>query len=259
MEETANHSGVEEVTEVPEVIETNETPIEGSDSPPQEETPRGINVKYNKEERFVPEDEVPTWVQKGLNYDKVSEKAQQAERYQQNLDRIAKFYGYDSHDSYLEALEQAEQDRRIQEEAQKLGVDEEVIRTHLQPMQEKLSKYEKEMQTIREQENLRMVESQIQTLSAKYPDFGKHQNAIIQMSIDKGYDLEDAYILTTHQERLNAAKQEAQRETLKNIQRNADSSTGFLGEDAPDQDGSYASMSAADRKAFRERVKRGEL
>ncbi|MFD1136739.1 hypothetical protein [Paenibacillus urinalis] len=258
MEEIANHSDVE-VTEVPEVMEANETPIEGNDSPPQEETPRGINVKYNKEERFVPEDEVPTWVQKGLNYDKVSEKAQQAERYQQLLERTARINGFNDVESYQQALEQAEQDRKIRAEAERLGVDEDVIREYVQPINEKLSKYEQEIKQFREQETLRMVESQIQTLSAKYPDFGKHQDSIIQMSIEKGYDLEDAYILTTHQERVNAAKQEAQRETLKNIQRNADSSTGFLGEDAPDQDGSYASMSAADRKAFRERVKRGEI
>lgn len=250
-EETANHSGIEEV----EVIESNETPIESTDSLPQEEAPRGISVKYNKEERFVPEDEVPTWVQKGLNYDKVSEKAQQAERYQQTLERTARLYGFDDIEAYQAALDQAEQDRRIQEEAQELGVDEEVIRTHLQPMQEKLSKYEQEMQTIREQENLRMVEAEIASLNAKYPDFGKYQDTVIQMSVEKGYSLEDSYRLATYEDRINSVKTETQRETLKNIQRNADSATGYLGEDAPDQVNGYLSMSPAQRKAYRDQVR----
>ncbi|KAF6597511.1 hypothetical protein H6F38_34160, partial [Paenibacillus sp. EKM208P] len=83
------------------------------------------------------------WVQKGLNYDKVSEKAQQAERYQEMLDRTAKYYGFDNHDDYMAALEQAEMDKRIQQEADKLGVDEEVIRNHLQPLNQKVSEYER--------------------------------------------------------------------------------------------------------------------
>lgn len=250
-EETASHSGIEETTEV---METVETPIE-SEAPPQEEL-KGISVKYNKEERFVPEDEVPTWVQKGLNYDKVSEKAQQAERYQQTLERTAKLYGFDDLESYQAALDQAEQDRRIQEEAQKLGMDEDLFRAHMAPVNERLSKAEQELQQYRAAESIRAVEAQIASLSAQYPDFAQHQESIIEMSIKKGYDLEDAYILTTYQDRVNNAVTEAKRETLKNIQQNADSSTGYLGADAPDQASGYSAMSATERKAMREANRR---
>lgn len=254
--ETANHSGIEEtpVTEQ-EMVTTEETHIEGQDSPPQEE-PRGIKVKYNKEERFVPEDEVPNWVQKGLNYDKVSEKAQQAERYQQMLDRTAKYYGFDNHDDYMTALEQAEQDRQIQEEAAKLGVDEEVIRNHLQPLNQKLSEYEQQLATIKEQEQLRAIEADIQRLSSQYSDFGKYQQQVFDLAGTRGYSLEDAYKIASYEDRQSAAALQARQETIRSIQQNADTSTGSLGADAPEQAGSFMSMSPAERKAFREQNRR---
>lgn len=264
MEETAYHSGeeVQEVVneEVTEQVEVTDQQPEGETSPPQEE-PKGIKVKYNKEERFVPEDEVPNWVQKGLNYDKVSEKAQQAERYQQDLDRIAKFYGYQDHDSYLKALEQAEMDKRIQEEAEKLGVDEDVIRNHLQPLNQKLTEYETKLRTIQEQEALRQVESQISAMESdptKFPDFGKHKQAVIQYAAERGYSLEDAYKIVTYDSRVQAAALQAQQDAVRKLQQNADSSTGSLGADSPEHAGGYMSMTPAERKAFRDAVMRGE-
>lgn len=256
MEETAYHSG-EETQELIDVTdEVTDTQSEGQDSLPQEE-PRGITVKYNKEERFVPEDEVPNWVQKGLNYEKVSERAQQAERYQQNLDRIAHFYGYPDHESYMSAIEEAEMNKRIQEEADKLGVDEDVIRNHLQPLNQKLTQYEKELQSIREQEAIRKVESQISTMESdtvNYPDFGKHKQAVIQFAADRGYSLEDAYKIVTYDSRVQSATLQAQQDAVRKLQQNADSSTGSLGADAPEHAGGYMSMSPAERKAFRDKV-----
>lgn len=259
VQETAYHSGEDvapQITNdvVTDQVEVTEQQPEGESTPPQDE-PRGIKVKYNKEERFVPEDEVPNWVQKGLNYDKVSEKAQQAERLQQNLDRIAKFYGYPDHDSYLAALEQAEMDKRIQEEAEKLGVDEDVIRNHLHPLNQKLNQYEKELQTIREQEAIRKVESQISAMEsdpARFPDFGKHKQAVIQYAAERGYSLEDAYKIVTYEERVQTAALQAQQEAVRKLQQNAESSTGSLGADSPEHASGYTAMTPAERRAFRE-------
>lgn len=257
--QTANHSGIEEtpVTTQDTVTEQVETQIEGQDSPPQEE-PRGIKVKYNKEERFVPEDEVPNWVQKGLNYDKVSEKAQQAEQYQQQLDRAAKYHGFENHSDYMTALEQAEQERRIQEEADKLGVPEEVIREHLQPLNQKLSEYEQKLKTIEEQEHVRQIEADIQRLSSQYSDFDHYKQQVFDLAGSRGYSLEDAYKIASYEDRQSAAAQQARQETIRNIQQNAETSTGALGADAPEQASGYLSMSPAERKAFRERVKSGQ-
>lgn len=254
--ETANHSGYEEpqATEQ-ETVTNNETHIEGQDSPPQEE-PRGIKVKYNKEERFVPEDEVPNWVQKGLNYDKVSEKAQQAEQYQQQLDRAARYHGFANHNEYMVALEQAEQERRIQEEAEKLGVPEEVIREHLQPLNEKLTEYEQKLKQIEEQEEYRKIEADIQRLSSQYPDFDKYKQQIFDMAGSHGYPLEVAYKLATYEDRLSAAANQARQETIRSIQQNAETSIGSLGADAPEQASGYSGMSPEERRAFREQNRR---
>ncbi|MFD1776656.1 hypothetical protein [Paenibacillus rhizophilus] len=260
MEETANHSGIEQqetpVTET--VTESIETPVETS--PPQEE-PRGIKVKYNKEERFVPEDEVPNWVQKGLNYDKVSEKAKEAERYQQILDRTAKFYGFETHEQYMEALEQAETDRRIQQEADRLGVPEEVIREYVQPLKSELDQLKQKDQQRAEADAIRQVEQQIASMeadAASYPDFTQHKAQVINLAAERGYSLEDAYKIVTYDSRIQTAQQQAQQEAIRKLQQNADSSTGALGADSPDTATGYMSMSPAERKAFRDAVKRGQ-
>lgn len=260
MEETANHSGIEAqespVTEVTEPI----VQPEGESSPPQE-APRGINVKYNKEDRFVPEDEVSSWVQKGLNYDKVSEKAQQAERYQQMLERTAKFYGFDSHETYMTALEQAETDRRIQEEADRLGVSEDVIREYVQPLKSELDQLKQRDQQRSEADLVQKVESQIASMEndvTNYPDFAQHKVEVINMAATKGYSLEDAYKILTYDTRVTTASQQAQQEAIRRLQQNADSSTGALGADSPDQATGYMGMSPADRKAYRDRIKRGQ-
>lgn len=190
-----------------------------------------------------------------------AEKAKAAETYQQNLDRIARFYGYPDHDSYMQALEQAEMDKRIQEEAEKLGVDEDVIRNHLQPLNQKLKEYETKLRTIEEQEALRKVEAQISAMESdttNFPDFAKHKQAVIQCAAERGYSLEDAYKIVTYDERVKTATLQAQQDAVRKLQQNAESATGSLGADAPDHPGGYAAMSPEERRAFREAVKRGE-
>jgi hypothetical protein len=185
-------------------------------------------------------------------------KAKEAERYQQMLDRTAKFYGFDNHDEYMTALEQAEQDRLIQQEAERMGVPEEVIREHMQPMKQELSEYKQKLAAIEEQEQLRKIEAEIQSLSSRYSDFDQYKQQIFDLAGTRGYSLEDAYKLTTYEDRVNSAASQARQETIRSIQQNAETSTGALGADAPEQAAGYTGMSAAERKAFRDRVKAGQ-
>lgn len=184
------------------------------------------------------------------------EKAKLADQYQQMLDRTARFYNYDNHDEFMAALEQAEQERKIQEEAAKLGVDEEVIRNHLQPLNQKLSEYERQLSEIKQQEALRNVEAQLQELSSRYSDFDKFKPQVFDLAM-KGYSLEDAYKIASYDDRVNTARMEAQQETIRNLNQNAASSTGALGADAPDPIAGYMGMSVAEKRAFREKVKSG--
>lgn len=186
-------------------------------------------------------------------------KAKEAEKYQEILDRTAKFYGFDNHDDYMAALEQAEQDRLIQQEAERLNVSEDVIRDHMQPMKQKLTEYEQKLQAIEEQEQVRRIEAEIQSLSARYEDFDQYKQQIFDLAGSRGYTLEDAYKIATYDDRVNAAANQARQETIRSIQQNAETSTGALGADSPEQATGYSAMSAAERKAFRDRVKSGQI
>lgn len=258
-QEFANHSESIETS-----VESTETPIETSPAPEgteqpvtTQEPPKGITVKYNKEERFIPEEEIQTWVQKGLNNDKLQEKAKQAEAYQKNLDRIAKYYNFESHDEYMKALEKAEHDRQIEEEAQRLGVDPSVIKEYVQPLNQKLQTYEQKLAEIERQEAVRAIDAQVNELKGKYEDFGKYESQVFDIAMNKGYSLEDAYIIASHHDKLQSTKTQAEQEAIQKLQQNAATSTGPLGKDSPDEQFGYMSMTPAERKAYRQKVKNG--
>ena len=103
MEEIANHSDTS-VQSIETPIETSQTPTETNTPDTTQETSTGHRIKYNGEEKIISYDEAPTWIQKGMNYDKVAERAKEAETFQKNLDRIAKHYGFDSHDESSKRL-----------------------------------------------------------------------------------------------------------------------------------------------------------
>lgn len=257
MEETVtNHSDAQEP--VIETTNTESAPAETVTTPEPTEQPKGITVKYNKEDKFVTEDEIPQWVQKGLNYDKVSERAKQAETLQQNLDRVAKFYGYDSHDTYMKALEEAEIRKQIEAEADRLGVDPSVIQEYVQPMKNQVQSLEQKLKTYEQQEMKRRIDAEIDQLKQQYPDFEQRRNDVFSLALERGYTLEDAYVLLTHREQLDKARLQAEQDALLKLKQNADSSTGALGADAPEEKTGYMSMTPAERRAFREKVKRGD-
>lgn len=257
MEDFASHSE--------QVVETTQTPVDTSTGtttaqPPvtTQEAPKGLTVKYNKEDRFVPDDELPAYVQKGLNYDKVAERAKEAETYQQHLDRIAKFYGYGDHNEYMSALEQAEQQRRIQEEADKLGVDESVIREHLEPMKQKLSEYEKEREALKQERLMVQINAEIADLKGRYPDFEQHQDKVFELAVNQGYKLEDAYKLATYEEKIANIARQTEAETIKKIQENGATSPGALGSEGAEHKKGFANMSKAEQRRMIEEVKRGD-
>lgn len=253
--ESTYHSADMEVVEPTETMDT-ETP----DTIQEEVVPQGITVKYNKEERFIPNEEVNDWVQKGLNYEKVSERASTYEKQAQNLDRVAKFYGYTNHDEFMAAIDEAERDRHVQQEADRLGVDESVIREHLSPMRDQLQQYESKLKQIEEQETQRQIESEISSLKAKYPDFEQVQTQVFDMVISgEVKTLEKAYLLATYEQKVAQAAKQAQQETIKNINKNAATSTGALGAEGSEEKHGYSSLSAAEKRDLRERVKRGDV
>lgn len=190
------------------------------------------------------------------------EKAKAAETYQQNLDRIARFNGFNSHDEYMRALDQAEKDRAIQDIANRYGVDEEFIRSEFDPIKQELESAKSELQKLKEADAVRQVEAQISAMendTTNFPEFGKHKQAVIKAAYERGYSLEDAYKIVTYDSRVQAAALQAQQEAVRKLQQNADSSTGSLGADSPEHATGYLSMTKDERRAFKERVKAGQI
>lgn len=101
-----------------------------ADPQPTDPIPQTIKVKYNHEEREIPLDEAIQLAQKGMNYDKAVERAQQAAK-----DEFIASHGYvnpfsgepiTTEAQYREALEQQEEyERRV--ELEQSGVDPSVV------------------------------------------------------------------------------------------------------------------------------------
>jgi hypothetical protein len=249
--QSANHSAE------PEIIDS---PVEQA-APAQQETaptaPEGIRVKFNKEERLIGLDEAPAYIQKGLNYDKVQEKATQ---YEQNMLRTAKFYGFDNVEDYVAALDQAEQDRLIQQEAERYeqyGVSEDFIRSELQPLRGELAQVKAEREALQRERMEVQVNRELTEARTKYPDFDNYGDTVFEMVTQRGYSIEHAYMVASYQDKLTHATKQAEAETIRKLQQNAESSPGALGQGDVEHQTGFASLSKAERRKFREEVKQG--
>lgn len=102
-----------------ETAETNEesNPPAKEEAKPEGEA-KGIKVKYNKEERFVDESEIPDLVEKGLNLDKIRTQKTEIEK---ELDEAAILLGFKDRADFVvnrEKLKEQQQQKKQQEETQ---------------------------------------------------------------------------------------------------------------------------------------------
>lgn len=222
--------------------------------------PDGIRVRYNKEERVIPHEEAPTWIQKGLNYDKLQERSTQLEQQAKSLERVAKAYGFPDVDSYMTALDEYERQQEIEQEARRLGVEPDVVarfREELNPLKDKLSQYEQQMQSVREQEATLKVEREVTDLKAKYPDFDQYKDRAFDLAINSGYRLEDAYKLASYEDKMANTAKQTESETIRKLQQNASTTPGALGAEGAEHKTGFAAMSREDQRKFIAEVKAG--
>lgn len=255
-EESANHSAEEQV-----ITGTQDTAAAETTATTQETTaPQAIRVKYNKEEREIPLEEAPTWIQKGLNYDKLQERLTPLEQQAKNLERVARVYGYPDVDSYLSALDQYEQQQQIEAEARRLGVDPDVVaqfREELNPLKQKLSEYETQMQTVREREAALKVEQELVEIKSRYPDFDAYKDRAFDLAINSGYRLEDAYKLASYEDKIKNTAQQTEAETIRKLQQNAETTPGALGAEGAEHKTGFTSLSKEEQRRMIAEVKAG--
>lgn len=238
-----------------ETIESTETPIqqepaqiEPQQEPQSQPQENAFTVKYNKEEMQIPYEQAPDYIQKGLNYDKVS---QRAETYQQQLDRIAQLSGYQSQDEMLSALNEIEQERERQKYEQ-AGIDPDQFKQ----LVSELPEIQQFRQIQQQQEEQQRLQTEANELFGEFPDLTPEQipQEAWQLKESKGISLLDAYLRTSYK----SLGQQKEQEAIQKLQNNAISSPGSLGGGNVDHNQSISQMSKADFDALQQRVLRGE-
>jgi hypothetical protein len=230
------------------------TDVDATDSS-QETTPEEFDViKYNKEEIKIPVSERQTYLQKGYNYDKVQKQLDEAKQQALYLDRIAKRQGFENPQDFITAFEQMEKEQRIAEEAERLGLDTEVFKEYLEPMRTELEQLKQEREALHRSESERELQSEIQRLQSVYPDFEQVQDKVFDLAIAKGYELEDAYILATYQDKAKKVEQETLAKIAGRSEKQVLSSIDKPGEQIFDVN----NLSSQQLREISERVQRGE-
>lgn len=158
-----------------------------AEQPLQEETeaapeaPASLKVKYNGQELEVPADELPAYVQKGMNYDHVYGELEQlraAQRetaqYQQVISQFAAQAGMEPQE-YLAALQRQRQEREIAQQVQS-GVPEQVAR-RLYSL-EQTERKRKEQEALQRQQYQR--HQQFVQLAKEYPGLKEFPPEVVE-------------------------------------------------------------------------------
>ncbi|MGG4267429.1 hypothetical protein [Peribacillus simplex] len=238
----------------PEVIESNEQPIEQPETQIEEapattqEAQQAFRVKYNKEEVEVPYDQAPDYIQKGMNYDK---QVQRAEEYQQNLDRVARLSGYKDHNELLGAMEdlEKEQERQKYEQA---GINPDKFNELVSELPE-IQQF-REMQ--RQQQQNQELQSEANELFAEFPELTPEQipQEAWNLKESRGLSLLDAYLRTTYKQ----IGQQKEQEAIQKLQGNAQSSPGSLSGGDVNHTTNIKNLSSSDFQSMVDQVLRGE-
>lgn len=175
------------------------------------------------------------------------------------VEQIAKGLGFGSVEEYLAAAETQLQERQAAEEAQRLGVDQETYNQFFAPVHSELQQTKAELVQLRQAELQRQIRSDIEDLRREHPDFDQLQDKVFELAGQRGLPIKDAYKLAAYDAHVNAAKLAGQQEALTKLSNNAQSATGAVGGDAPDQQFDFRKLSPDQRREYYEKAKRGEL
>lgn len=250
MEPNDNNQIVEQSTEqvtepvgMDEAIQVDTTPQEEYDI-----------IRYNKEEVKIPVSERQTYLQKGYNYDKVQSQLEQTKEQAAYIERIARMQGFDSPQEFLQAFEEMEAQRKAEEEASRIGMDTEAFRQYLEPMKNELETLKQERERLQQAESQRQFDAELQRLKGVYPDFEQVQDKVFDIAVNKGYDLEDAYILATHADKAKQIEQQTLAKVANRDQRQVLSSVDKPGNNVFDVN----NLTPEQLKDISARVQRGE-
>jgi hypothetical protein len=215
-------------------------PIDGKDG--HQEEPKGITVKYNGQDVFIPDEDVEAHARKGLNYDKIEGRAKQ---YETALDRLARQQGYKDHADLLENLDKIEQEavqqqqnqfdqlkQHLRQEAEDAGIDpnvmEQYLDTHplIKQARAVIEQSEQEQQYRQQQESQQQLLQGWEALFRKYPQLADQVSPDggsapwltpeMHSRLERGYDPIDAYELVHRESILAGERKRAEQSVIKN-------------------------------------------
>jgi hypothetical protein len=170
-----------------------------------------------------------------------------------------KIGGFDDRESFFEALAEQERQAEIEREAERLGVTSEAYQQFLAPVTDELSQVKSKLAEYEQREMAQTVENEVLALTSKYTDFKEHEQAVFDLAIQKGYNLEDSYILVTHAAKVEAAKLEAQQAAINSLQQKEINSVGSLSGGDGGQKASISQLSKADFEKMKQGVLNGQI
>jgi len=188
MDEFGNQTEETEVIE--ETIDTSLETKQVENEPPATTQEEEFDViKYNKEEVRIPVSERQNYLQKGYNYDKVNQKATE---FEQHLQAVAEITGYSTVDELIQASQQFKEQQSVQQEAQRLGMDEESYRQFIAPVNSELSTVKQELADMKKESFQRQLDAEINELK-KNENFPKYEKEMWEIAIQYKMSPTEAY------------------------------------------------------------------
>lgn len=212
-----------------------------NEEPPAIVEPKKLVVKVNKEDREVPEEEIPERVQMSFGLEKERERR---EKYESALTRAAKLAGYDDVNSYLSNLDTLEQQQlqhkedsfkaardKMVEELELAGYNPDQVAEFIDnnPLfQQAQAIIEREREAEAQRQAQQAEQQRVQgweNLLAKYPHLNDEVqpdgtaawlNADMRSRLERGYDPIDAYELAHRDAITSEQRKLAEQEVLKN-------------------------------------------
>lgn len=201
-------------------------------------------IKYNHEEVKLPVAERQNYLQKGYDYDKVRG---ERDSLQKQTERLAKLSGYQTTEDFIAGLDKLEEQLTVQQEAQKMGLDENDYKEFIAPTNKKVIQLESELNELR---GLKL-DMQLNDMGIQDKDIRKGVKELVQT---KGYDPQDAYKILTY----DTVGKTKEQEVLANITKREDNQVLSSKDKPGNLQFDPENMSLEDINKISERVQRGE-
>lgn len=200
--QTAGPDQNAEPEQAPAAQEPTTTPEAAPAEPP---APPKIKVKFNREDRELTLDEATVYAQKGMNYDKIAQRATEQEGRLSRYEQMAKMFGFDTADEMMAQAEQNFIDTKVKDLVDQ-GNSEAIAKFLVSQEMEKLRPKAPAQSPVSGLSPERKAE--LDEFNAAFPDVTKIPDEVFAMH-QEGVRLKTAYQI--YQDKQSIAKAEAEK------------------------------------------------